>query len=58
MGKGTLAPVMAPCPSVGECKSGEVGVVGWVGAHSHSNMWWGLDREFRGEGGIRKGDNT
>jgi hypothetical protein len=33
MGKEALGPVKARCPSVGECKVEEEGVVKWVGAH-------------------------
>jgi hypothetical protein len=31
MGGEALGPVVAPCPRVGECLGGEVGVSEWVG---------------------------
>ena len=30
-----LRPEGIPCPSVGECQRGKVGVGGWVGEHPH-----------------------
>jgi hypothetical protein len=44
MGEEALGPVTAQCPSVGEFKSWEVRVGGWVGEHLHRS---------RGRGGIR-----
>ena len=56
MGGGSLGPVKALCPRVGECQDREAGVGGWVEEHCHRNR--GRGRGYgvsRGE--TRKGDN-
>jgi hypothetical protein len=55
MGGEALGPGKTPCPSVGKCQGGQVGV-GWqVGEHPHRSRGRGVWDEVFAEGKLGKG---
>ena len=56
MGRETLCPAKAPCPSVGECQGEEVGGGGWVGGTPIETGGWQMGQGIYGVE-TRKGEN-